>query len=95
MTPEPGKMLLRVVTPAGEYTAVTCDSVRMLTLDGTDGKNGGWIGVRRGHTSALMALAEGAVHAFLEHEPVRTVEISEGFASVKDDVITIMCSHAK
>lgn len=95
MTPEPGKLLLRVVTPRGEAAAVSCDSIRMQTPDGMDGKNGGWIGIRRGHTTALMALTEGPVHTFLDGVPVRTITISEGFASVKNDVVTILCSSAE
>lgn len=91
MMPEPGKLLLRVVTPTGEAVSVTCDSIRMQTPDDTEGKNGGWIGIRKGHTAALMAVTAGPVHAFLEEQLVRTVIVSEAFASVKDDVVTVLC----
>lgn len=92
MTPEPGKLLLRVVTPNGEAVTLTCDSIRLQTPDGTDGKNGGWLGVRRGHTDALIALMAGDIQAWMEGRLLRTLHISDGFATVKNDVVTVMCN---
>lgn len=95
MTPEPGKLLLRVVTPTGEVANVTCDSIRMQTPDGTDGKNGGWIGIRRGHTDALLALTAGDIQALLDGQLLRRIRVSEGFATVSQDVVTVMCGTAE
>lgn len=95
MTPEPGKLLLRVVTPTGETMSLTCDSVHMQTPDGADGKNGGWIGIRRGHTDAMIALAAGNIRVLMEGQLLRTIHVSEGFASVSRDVVTVMCGSAE
>ena len=95
MTPEPGKLLLRVVTPNGEAVTLTCDSIRLQTPDGTDGKNGGWLGVRRGHTDALIALAEGNIQPLLDGQLLHTIHVSEGFATVSQDVVTVMCNTAE
>lgn len=95
MTPEPGKLLLRVVTPTGEVVALSCDSVHMQMPDDADGKNGGWIGIRRGHTDAMIALTEGEIQALMDGVLLRIIHVGEGVASVSRDVVTVMCGTAE
>ena len=60
-----GPILLSVVLPDGEELTVRCDSVRFTVPDSADGRiQGGSVGIRKGHASALMAVASGAVTAF-------------------------------
>ena len=87
-------MLLRIVTPAGELAAVDCDSVHLNIPDDAEGKNGGSMGIRRGHSPALAAIAEGEIKAFSDGVLQAAVQVSDGFASVKDDVIMVIASTA-
>ncbi len=86
---------LSVVTPEGEKASAQCDSVRLVAADGTDGKNGGGIGIHRGHASAMIALADSCVTALLEGQVILKVEIKSGFAAVNKDKIVVLTDYAK
>jgi len=77
-------MTLRLLTPAGLLAEAGCDSA-VLTL-----ADGGLVGVMRGHAPAVMALGKGAVRASLEGRPVLRAETEGGFASVKDNAVTVV-----
>ncbi len=87
-------VLLKIVTPTGEAAVVSCDSVQMKTPDDAEGKNGGWIGIRRGHMDALLAIVEGPVVALKNGREVARIPVGEGFASVKENVVTVITQDA-
>lgn len=84
---------LKIVTPGGEGTALCCDSVQLCIQEGQDDRNGGWIGIRRGHTDALMALREGTVKALREGAVISEMNISGGVAFVENNVVTVLTSE--
>ncbi len=81
-------VVLKIVTPAGGALELPCDGVRLCCPDGAKGKNGGWIGIRRGHEAALLALEPGHVKVRVAGE-LREIEISGGFALVENNVVTV------
>ena len=81
-------MTLRLLTPAGLAAEAGCDSV-VLTL-----ADGGLAGVMRDHAPAVMALGAGPVRASLGGKPVLKSETKGGFASVKDNVVTVVTDSA-
>ena len=88
-------VLLKIVTPTGEAATINCESVQLKTPDGVDGKNGGWIGIRRGHVDALLAICEGPVIALKDGKEISRILLGEGFASVKENVVTVLTQSAR
>ena len=89
------KIRLSIVTPDGEAAAVTCDSVRMDAQDDRNGRNGGGLGIRRGHAPAMIALGEGLLTASSEGNIVLKAKVKNGFAAVAQDVVTVLTDLAK
>ena len=83
-------MTLRILTPEGAAAERGCDSVVFLLPDGADGRGGGFAGIMRNHAPAVMALAEGPLRASLDGKPVLEAVVSGGFASVRDNVVTVL-----
>ena len=90
-----GPMTLRVLTPGGAAAETACDSVQLFLRDGADGTGGGLVGIRRGHTPAALALDEGPLWASLRGKEVLRLQIGGGFASVRDDVITVLADRVE
>lgn len=83
-------LLLTVTTP-DETRTVRCDAVSFIVPDSPDCPNaGGSVGIRRGHTDALMAVAAGRIVARAAGNAVFEADIAPGFAVVRRDVITII-----
>ena len=87
-------MTLRLLTPAGTSAEVLCDSIQLVQRDGKDGQGGGSIGFLRDHAPAILALGKGEVRASLAHKTVFLAEASDGFASVRDNVVTVITDSA-
>lgn len=83
-------LTLIIVTPQGEQAHLNCDSVRLLVQNGSDESSGGWVGVRKGHVDALMAVEKGPVLAFQNGQEIGRFETTGGFASVKNNVVTVI-----
>lgn len=81
---------LSIVTPDGVNQTCACDSVNLLMADDRNGKNGGSIGIRKGHADAVIALDEGEVTAKLEGTVVFHARISGGFAVVKNGNLSVL-----
>ena len=81
---------LVVTSPDREAVTVRCDSVRLIVPDSRDGKiPGGSVGIRRGHMSALIAVAPGIIRAYAEGREIFACETSGGLASVGGDRVTL------
>ncbi len=87
-----GKLTLTIVTPSGVSASLPCDSIRFDTPDGVKKSNpGGSIGIRHGHTDALIAVAEGPVLALLDGKTVLSGRVSAGFAAVRNgDTVSLL-----
>lgn len=87
-------MTLRLLTPAGVSEETACDSARLPQRDGADGRGGGFVGVQRDHVPAVIALSAGEVRASLAGQVVFRARVEGGFASVRDNVITVITDSA-
>ncbi len=80
---EHAPLLLRIVTPTGCALEQTCDSVRLSTPDGS-------IGIRKGHIKSLILLGSGPISAYLNDELIASKEAGSGFATVDNNLITVI-----
>lgn len=87
------QLKLRIVTPAGPAADLFCASVRLDILPAKDGTGGGKFGIRPGHLPAMLSLGNGKVTAY-SHSAALLLEkeLQGGFATVADDVVTVLTS---
>lgn len=85
-----GAMTVRIVTPESAAAPVECDSVRLCVADGEKQNEAGSYGIRRNHAPAVFSLGDGAVTAFLGGEKVLERRVSGGFASVRNNRVTVV-----
>lgn len=81
---------LKIVTPEKEYCYEGCDSVKLSVSDGVKGKGGGSCGIRKGHAKALFSLSEGKICASSNSEKILEGVASSGFATVEDNIVTVI-----
>ena len=81
---------LRLLTPTGYASETACDSVILTQRDSVEGTGGGLVGIRAGHAPAVIALGEGVAEASLGAKTVFCASVSGGFASVLDNVVTVI-----
>lgn len=86
-------ILLEVITPKGVYEKLKCDSVHFNISDNLKGKNGGSYGVRSGHAKAIFSLEAGLTKAYLNGNLVFCVECGNGFATVNDNLVTLIVEN--
>lgn len=82
-----------IVTPDGVNGEYTCDSVNLMMPDDKHGKNGGNIGIRKGHADAVIALDKGDITAKLEGREVFRGRVSGGFAVVKGGNLSVIAEQ--
>ncbi len=87
-------MTLRIVTPMGTSAEAACDSVKLTLRDDLSGHGGGLIGIKRNHAPAVMAIGKGVIQASLGRDTVLRAVAEGGFASVGDNIITIITDSA-
>ena len=86
---------LRILSPTGVTAEAECDIVQLVIPDDSTGHHGGSIGIEAGHASAVMVLAEGDVDAnMLDGSSVLHAHVQSGFASVADDLVTVLSDSA-
>lgn len=84
---------LKIVTPEGIDQTFDCDSVILWMAADSEGREEGCIGIRKGHTGAVIALGNGPLKASLAGEMVYTAQTQGGFATVIDDIVTVVTPH--
>ena len=85
---------LILTAPDDGETRITCDSVRFTVPDGEKNKNaGGSVGIRPGHTDALMAVAPCTVRAFLNGKSVFSCPVGSGLAMVTPASVSILTEY--
>lgn len=85
---------LIVVTPMGEIFNGECDSLHLNTPDGENGSGGGSVGIRQNHADAIIALQKGIVRAYRSGELSAGIDCENGFATVRDNTVTVVCDVA-
>lgn len=87
-------LTLRLLTPAGTSAEAACDSVQLTLRDDRNGRGGGLIGIRRNHAPAVLAIGKGVIRASLGGKTVFRAVAEDGFASVGDNVVTVITDSA-
>ena len=89
-------LTLILTAPDSGETKIDCDSVRFTVPDGEEEKNaGGSVGIRPGHTDALMAVAAGRVSASMNGGPVFSCVVGAGLAMVTPSSVSILTEHCE
>ena len=88
-------LILKIVTPAGQTASVECDSIRLQIPDDEKGQQGGSVGIRKGHTDTLLAVAPGTITAVTNDGDVKEFPVGSGFAFVEKDVVTVLCDKTE
>ena len=87
-------VLFRAVTPAGCAKQCECESVILPSAENEKGLEGGFLGIRRGHVQSVIALSKGTVELKASEEGCLRLEIAGGFATVQDNVVTVITESA-
>ena len=88
-------LTLKIVTPEGVDQSIDCDSVSLWMAPDSKGKGEGSLGIRKDHVNAVIALGNGPVTAHLQGDIVFSALSEGGFATVMNNVITIVSQHLK
>ena len=83
-------LTLRIVSKEGVSSPVQCDSVHLTVTDDNNGCGGGSMGIRNGHIKSLISLDIGPVTAYLGGKEIFSSVADGGFATVEDDVVTVV-----
>jgi F-type H+-transporting ATPase subunit epsilon len=77
---------LEIVTPAERVVTVTCDEVRLTSVEGQ-------FGIRPGHTPLVAALAAGEL-VYIAGGTTHRYAAGEGFAEVSNDRVRVLVEEA-
>ena len=86
-------LTLKIVTPEGVDRTIACDSISLWMAPDSKGKGEGSIGIRKDHINAVIALGNGPVTAHLQGETVFSAQAEGVFATVMENVITVVSQH--
>ena len=86
-------LTLKIVTPDGNDRVISCDSVTLWMSADSKGRQEGSIGIRKGHTEAVIALGNGPLEAHQEGKLIFSARSEGGFATVLNDTITVITNH--
>lgn len=68
---------------------IECDSVRVPVSDSAKGAFSGFYGIKKGHANAVIALKTGDVVVTDDGKTIFIAEISDGFAIVENNLVSI------
>ena len=84
------KLTLKVVLPEGILCQTECDRITLCIAEDKNGKGSGSYGIHKGHAKALLSLSKGRLEAFDGPQNVFSKQIGGGFASVENDLVTVV-----
>lgn len=82
-------LAVKFFTVNGQIPVIKCDSVRLPVADKLNGEFSGYYGIRKGHARTVFALKAGNVTATLNEKTVFSAEITDGFAIVENNEVSI------
>lgn len=77
---------LEIVTPEQRALSISCDEVRLPSVDGS-------FGVRPGHTPLVAALAAGEL-IYVSAGTLHRYAVGQGFAEVSNDQVRVLVEEA-
>ena len=91
-------LLLKICTVDRQLEKDGCDCVILNIAEDSKGGFSGSCGIRRGHAKAVFALSQGVIRAKAKDEVIFSLDVSDGFATVENDVVTVIvdrCNEAE
>ncbi len=82
-------LTVKFFTVDRQISALECDSVRIPVADSSKGEFSGSYGIKKGHARAVFALKQGTVIVAKDDKTIFTANISNGFAIVENNEISI------
>ena len=76
----------------GPTPPMECDSLQLPIADSLDGAFSGSYGIRKGHANAVFSLKAGKVVLTKNEKVAFAANISEGFAMVENNLVSITVS---
>ena len=85
-----GLLTLKIIDIEGKESVTSCDSVRLCCKESPNNKNGGNMGIRKGHIKSTIALDVAPIKAYLNNELVLETAPLSGVALVENNVILVL-----
>ncbi len=89
------KLTVKFYAVDRQISEIECDSIRVPVSDSVNGDFSGYYGIRKGHTRAIISLKNGDVTVSKDGKTIFTAEISDGFAMVENNVVSITVDSIK
>lgn len=83
-------LLLKIIDDDGNEQTCHCDMVKLNCKYDLNDKNGGSLGIKKGHAKALIALSKDNVRAFLNGEEIFKSDQLSGIAKVENNTIIVL-----
>lgn len=88
-------MRLKIITVDTHLEREDCDYITLSIADAANGSFSGSYGIKKGHARAAFCLGDGRLTAQRRSEVIFSAETSSGFATVKDNVVTVTVDSIK
>lgn len=83
-------LTLKIIDIEGKESITNCDSVHLCCKESPNNKNGGNMGIRKGHIKSTIALGKAPIKAYLNGELVMETSPMSGVALVENDTILVL-----
>lgn len=83
------KLTVKINSVDKHISPIECDSVRIPVADSIKGTFSGSYGIKKGHAKAVFSLKKGEVIVTVADKTIFKAEISEGFATVENNLLSI------
>ncbi len=83
------RLIVKFYSVDKHISPIECDSVRIPVSDSIKGAFSGTYGIKKGHANAVFSLKKGGVVVSDGGKTIFSAEISDGFAIVENNVISI------
>ena len=84
-----------LVTPRGIAYETDCREVQLVAADDSQGRGGGSIGIRYGHTETVVVLQPGKPVRALGGETPFSAVTGGGVARVRNNTVTVLAESAE
>ena len=95
MTDMKDVLTVKIFTVGHRIPDMECDSVRLPISDNVKGEFSGSYGIRKGHANTVFSLKAGKIKLTANEKTVFEADISDGFATVENNVVCITVSDVK
>ncbi|MDD4688242.1 MAG: hypothetical protein PHE51_00650 [Eubacteriales bacterium] len=81
---------LRIIDYNGNEQICNCDTVKLECKYDKSDRNGGGLGIKKGHTKAVISLSKHNVKALLHGEEIFKSDELSGIAKVENNIVLIL-----